>query len=263
MFYISKKEKIKSTIVIGIMFFGIVELQAYQPGKWSPMDIYVEQEIKGGPKSLELKNAEGKTLEISKFEYNSKGRLIEEKFYQPSGKFTGKIQYEYNLGNISSEVLLDSNGNVLSRKEFKIRPKSMEITVLDAKGETIMRHFIRHNKMKVTGGKEYNGDVTDQFVVSYDKGGRVQKLSFIRPGGSSITEINYSYDVNGKLISRTLRDDTVLSVCKYDYDEKGNIKSFTYYNGSDGKLIKDKTLIFDYSGFAQKSKDQKTLTGLK
>jgi hypothetical protein len=194
-----------------------------------------------------VKDASGKTLEISDFNYDNDGRLIEEKFLDPSGKYRGNIEYVYEKGKISLETLKDESGKIISKKEFRYHAKSMEIVVVDPKGTTLIRHQIRHDNMKISGGKEINGNITDQFTMSYDKQGRMSVFRMIRKDGSSLSEISFTYDETGKLVSRTLKDESGESICKYEYDSKGNLISYVYYNNTDGKLLKDKYLEFFFN----------------
>ena len=249
-----------TTLVFAILPVVLIsELQAYQPGKWSPMDVYITEGKKGGPKRLVLKDSAGKILEFSDFIYDEDGHLLEEKFYDPSGKYRGKIEYTYALGKIAQEILKDVDGKLISTKEFNFHNKTMDIVVLDPNGTTIMRHHIIHDNMKVKGGKEINGKIKDQFSVSYDKQGRVSLFRFTREDGTSLSEIYYTYDEMGRLVSRKLKDDSGESICKYEYDASGKLISYTYFNGSEGNWVKDKYLEFFFNG---KSENERVLSAI-
>ena len=233
-------------IFLIFFFFGAQSIAAYQPGKWSPMDVYVEQGREGGPISLVLKNSDGQMLETAKFEYDRNGRLMKEKFYSAKGKYTGVTEYTYVNNVVSLEILKDAKGNIISTKEFKWGKKTLNVIVMDNNGKIIMRHYIRHKNYRVTSGREKDETSEDQFQVQYDKKGKAVKFKLIRTDGSSISEIHYMYDSSGKLTARLLKNNSFESKCVYKYDLNGNIISFTYFNQGPGKWIKDRSMILTY-----------------
>ena len=248
--------KFSFLIVFSLIGFIMMQdqLSAYQPGKWSPMDVYIEKGQKGGPEKLILKDESGKVVESAVYKYNAEGRLLEEKYYNDAGKYTGRTEYVYAAQNLAQEILYDANDKVVTRKELNYGKKTIDVLVLDADGKEIIRHYIRHNKMKITSGREYDQNSKDQFVVEYDKKGRAVKFKMIRSDGSSISEILYSYSELNRIIERKLSNDSFQSVCRYTYDVNGNISSYTYYNLTPAEWKKYRTVELQYSGLESQKK---------
>jgi len=234
----------KKFLILMILTAGT--LQAYQPGKWSPLDTYVLNPKSRGPISLQVKDEKGEIRKSAKFEYDSSNRLVKEVYLDQSGRIEGETVYRYLDNLLKEEELFDKTGKGMQKKLFHYKNNDLtHIEVVDGSGKIQSKQSFLTKQSRILSGQEESNGVIDKFILKYDSD-RPIAFQFLGPDGKQTGAIQYRYDESGKLIERIREWNGERNICKYQYNQKGDIQSYTYYNEISGKLVMDKTLVFQY-----------------
>lgn len=211
---------------------------------------------KGSRRSVVITERSGAKREIlydengnvtSRAEYNNDGSLISQTKYEEisegvtkitntDGSYTIRntinrttIEYDANGKQISKTVRMGGynektittyeNGNVV---EISIEKPIKTVTHKDAKGTIVQKEvYNTTNDAKISDAVR-NNDGTS-FVREYEDG-RLLKVKNYDTSGKQISESNYSYNQDGKLIERVEKySNKAQKQFKYDYDPLGNI----------------------------------------
>lgn len=208
-------------------------LFAYQPTRWSPLDVYVEQARAGGPIGLRVLDAEGRELSAAQFEYNAEGRLSRERFTR-AGSSTGAALYTYAGGRLTEERLLDAEGELLSRTVFEYAgPRLKALRQFNREGRVETSQEFRYADGRIVGGVERNGADTDHFEIEYQTG-RPVLLTVKDPAGQVVQKLSFSYDANNRLASRVREANGGISRCTYTYDDSGRVTAYVYADRNPG-----------------------------
>lgn len=202
-------------------------LLAYQPTRWSPLDVYVEQARAGGPVGLRVLDADGRELSAARFEYNAEGRLSRERFTR-AGSNTGAAVYVYDRGRLTEERLLDAEGELLSRTVFEYTGTRLKaLRQFNREGRVETSQEFRYADGRIVGGVERNGADTDHFELSYQSG-RPVLLTVKDPTGQVVQTLSFSYDANNRLAARVREANGGVSRCTYAYDDSGRVTAYVY-----------------------------------
>ncbi len=250
--------------IASLLLLFPASLAAYQPTRWSPMNLYVENAVPNGPQAIEVLDAQGVLLARAEYSYTAKGQLHRERYRDADGKLQGDTVYKYGNYGIVEEKLFNSSGKLLSRVQFlydaKKRLESMHL--LGATDEVKMVQRYRYENGRLIGGVEENGERREYFRFQYEKE-RLTALIIRDERQKRIAKISYRYNRKGQLHERIRLHDRQVSRCLYHYNAEGKIASYTYYEQiggqRDGKdsWRKTKVLNFFYSGRAQSDRVQK------
>ncbi len=204
------------------LFLSITSLWAYQPLRWSPIDEYVLRDKLGGPLGLRSYDVKGKLIESIKYEYNSKGRLVKENYYNAQNVFTGYLEYEYKKSLLHSEKLYNTKGALLSSVIFEERNGHIHaLSISNQQGELISKQNFSYEGKNIVGGSERENEQTTDFKFFYEKG-ILKKITLFSKTSGKLAEILFKYDSNNRIIERTrhLYTHNQSNKCIYLYDSK-------------------------------------------
>lgn len=218
---------------------------AYQPGRFSPLDDAVTRGG-GGPRSLEARDASGKLIELAKFEYDDRGRLVREVYTAPSGASTGSTEYVREGDRLKEEVRRDAQNRVLYRTLF-FHDAAMisRMDVHDSQGALELRRTYSYQKNQLVGGEEIVGQNTDRFRTAYDSRGNLSALVFLQQDGKPYGEIRYRYDGEGRLVERERTQAEKRELCRYEHSG-GRIVKYSYFGRSGDQWVLQKTLVLRF-----------------
>lgn len=202
-------------------------LLAYQPTRWSPLDIYVEEARAGGPSGLRVLDGEGREISAARFEYNAEGRLQRENFTR-AGTATGAAVYVYANGRLTEERLLDADGELLSRTVFEYAGARLKaLRQFNREGRVETSQEFRYADGRIVGGVERNGADTDHFELEYQSN-RPVLLTVKDAAGQVVQKLSFSYDANNRLAARVREANGGVSRCTYTYDASGRVTAYVY-----------------------------------
>ncbi|MEO3943964.1 RHS repeat-associated core domain-containing protein [Gorillibacterium sp. CAU 1737] len=148
-----------------------------------------------------------------------------------------KIEVEYSYDTIGN---VESVSDALGNKTTYSYDKSSRM--LDAtSGEVAVRYTYDKNGNRTTA--VHGGGVRENF--SFDKNNRLVNLTNKRPNGNIISSYVYTYDANGRQISK--KDD--YGTTTYSYDEEGRISRV---------VTPGKTTVYSYDGSGNRLSMQET-----
>ncbi|MDX1958562.1 MAG: hypothetical protein SFU98_08325 [Leptospiraceae bacterium] len=240
----------KSFLIFILIIFS---LQAFTPGKWSPLDKYVMGLDSFGPISEEVKTKDGKILYKAEYEYDDKGRLIKEKFKKGEGTGDGETVYTYEKNKLSFEELYSTKG-LEERKVFKYTPNGelKEITVFNTEGKETMKYKI----LSMWRGMASDGEIKwledkEVEIFNLKKDLYNEKLynqEIFDEKRKTVAVIRYYFDENGKIIKREniQAESKRMSEIKYDESNRVTEISFSIFKDNDWVLLK--THSYKYNG---------------
>ncbi len=233
-------------LILALLALSSSTLLAYQPVRWSPMDPYIEKGNTGGPAAVKVLDPNGTVLGTGKFQYDAKGRLVEETFLNSEGKADGKTTYAYKGEHLSEEKLFDRDGKLVARTVFMYSGNQLTgLEQYDRDGNLAMKQSYVHKDNRIVEGVEKTGDGEDAFVLKYDAG---RPVSFVVKSAEhgELQKITYRYDEKGRLKQRVREAFGNMSRCDVLYDAKGRVEAYAYYDQVGGKWLRVKKLQFDY-----------------
>jgi len=202
-------------ISILLLFPGA--LLAYQPGKFTPLDVYVVQGATAGPHRMTAKDSTGRVLEIAEFQYDAKGRLMRESYTDASGKQIGNTEYKRSNGRLTEEVRYKADGKILSRTVYGYEGEGLtSIAVYNEAGVVELRRKYNLTKGKVTGGEEIVDSTIDKFILKYKEDGSTDALVFVQSDGHPFGQILYRYDSKGRIQERERIQNEKRELCRYE-----------------------------------------------
>lgn len=236
-------------ILTGILLSVLPSIAfAYQPGKFTPLDVYVLKGAPAGPTSLVARGADGAILERAQFKYDGSGRLTTETFVNSKDAVYGSTEYKRAGDKLSEEVRKNQSGSIMSRTVYSYEGETLSaIEVYNEKGimELRRRYFLTQGR--ITSGEEIIATTKDKFVIKYDEGSTLpQALVFVQSDGHPFGQILYRYDAQKRLVERERVQNERRELCKYEYDEKGRVLSYSYFDFIDNKWKLKKTLTYSY-----------------
>lgn len=223
-------------------------LLAFTPGKWDPMDTYIEGARKGGPRALIVYDADGKIRQSAEYQYDQSGRLLKEVYINSAGKKEGSTEYEYRAGNIAGERLFDKNGKLVERKVYLYsRGKLSGIQVYDDKDQEIMQVDYSHKGDRIHVAEEKRDRALDRVVFHY-KDERLNKLEVKDDQGKVFSHTRFDYGKNGKLVRRERFQGGRRYLCKYLYNKSGSVAQYEYlvFNPEKNQWQLQKRLAFKF-----------------
>lgn len=219
---------------------------AFQPGRFHPMDSLVLSGGKG-PRGLEARDAQGKLLERAQFEYDERGRLTRENYFDAAGKPSGLTEYVRDGDHLKEEIRRDSQQRVLYRSIFfRDGAQISRIDVHDATGALELRRTYAYQRALLVGGEETVGQNTERFSARYDSAGRLTSIQFLGPDGKPYGQIEYRYSPDGRLLERERSQPEKRELCKYSYDGQGRINQFAYFGKQGDQWTLQKTLVLTF-----------------
>lgn len=231
--------------VIPVFLFPVL-LFGYQPGRWNPLDIYIERDSPGGPRSLEVVDGNGAVIQKAEFSYDASGRLLKESYFGKTGIRDGETQYSYENGKVTAEILTNARGQILARKVFTYDGASLQtIAVYNAANELQVQTRYTMKGNKYISGVEGPAEGSDRYTFQYT-GDRLDSISVLSSTGAQLSQIVYRYSENARLTEREKIQNSERSRCAYSYDDSGRITSYTYYNLRNENWIVEKKLNFRY-----------------
>ncbi|MBL8021538.1 MAG: hypothetical protein JNM27_17845 [Leptospirales bacterium] len=223
-------------------------LLAYQPGKFTPLDVYVLKGAPAGPTSLVARAADGAILERAQFKYDGAGRLTTETFVNAKDAVSGTTEYKRAGDRLSEEVRKNQSGNIMSRTVYSYEGDNLSaIEVYNEQGVMELRRRYFLSQGKITSGEEIVATTKDKFIIKYDEGSTLpQALVFVQADGHPFGQILYRYDSQKRLTERERVQNERRELCKYEYDQKGRVQSYSYFDFIDNQWKLKKTLTYSY-----------------
>jgi len=234
-----------SQLTLAFLFVTVSSsLFAYQPGKWTPMDRYIESDMPGGPTALSVTDRTGKLVTRAAFSYSPAGRLMKEEYFDAKGTKTGETTYRYAEGKIVEELVLDAQGKVITTKTFQYNRDGLSAIVIVENNQEVMRITYTYRNAKPIEGME--GLAGDQNHFSFEYRAEVlEGIEVKNTRGESISHITYRYQ-NSRLTEREKIQDSRRSRCQYTYSSEGRLTSFAYSDLQGTEWVLDKTFTFQY-----------------
>ena len=169
------------------------------------------------------------------------GCQSEYKSYDAHGRLIKTTDFEEQI----TKFMYDDLGR-LQFKKYYVDQDAYDLDTATTVVEMVYDNLSRVDKVKVDGIDEqdfaYDAEsrvisiTTLQGVIAYEYSPITGRKLFTRtPADGSDTEIEYTYDVLGRLASVIVHKrngQTVNEVTSYTYDEVGSLKSITYPNGN-------------------------------
>lgn len=189
--------------ISGLIFLSAQALLAYQPIRYSPLDVYVLNPNGKGPRSLQIYNSRGVKTKTAHMQYDARGRLLKEIFFDSKGKKEGESRFVYTDAGPVKEELYNASGKLLTIKVFTYQGKQIkEMRVLDTEGRLELRQTFRYKHARLIAGQESNGTGMLKFSVSYANQ-RPTRIEIRNDTNRVLSSIQYSYDSKGILLERT------------------------------------------------------------
>lgn len=221
------------------------QLFAYQPVKWNPLDTYIAEGKKDGPKSMTVLDGSGKELQKAIYEYTESGRLVREKYFK-DGKADGETLYRYENGKLVEERLVDAAGKLVERQVFLYDSDGLiSIEVQDNSGKILLRNVFERKSSQIVGGLEISSETSDRYRLKYE-GERLVEVTVLDDQGQSLSTVAYLYDTKGRLTERKKIQNENQSRCVVDYNGHDRIKSYRYLNQEGTKWVTEKQFLLSY-----------------
>lgn len=215
---------------------GIITLDSTNDGNFTRTT-----KVNAAGKPLEVREELKKTLytniTVTRFTYDSIGRLTEKIYELETGTTRRRTVYFYSEQGLPSRTLLSA------------MPMTSE--VWEPYQDTVF-YFDRANKLiaRVVHDLDYKGVAyrSDSSVISYDGFGRVIREKSSYNQFRSFVLRQYDYDMDGKLASESLytcvNGDTMhlSNQVRYEYDARGFVKKRTTVIGKDEIVMEWRTL---------------------
>ncbi|MCE9597754.1 MAG: hypothetical protein K8S54_07290 [Spirochaetia bacterium] len=236
------------------LFCGLASLAipsvlfAYQPGRFTPLDVYVLKGAPSGPTSLVARSPDGAILERAQYKYDASGRLTFETFTNAKDVASGSTEYKRAGDKLAEEVRKNQSGSIMSRTVYSYEGDTLSaIEVYNEKGIMELRRRYHLTQGRITGGEEIVATTTDKFVIKYDEGSVLpQALVFVQADGHPFGQILYRYDSQKRLVERERVQNENRELCKYEYDQKGRVVSYSYFGFINNQWKLRKTLTYTY-----------------
>lgn len=221
----------------------------YNPARWSPLAPYIMQDGLQGPDSISAYDDKGNLVEKARLEYDPRGRLLKEIFYDSDGKRQGFNAYEYEAGNPVAQKLYNNKEELISSEIRSYAKGNLQsIVYQDGKGQRILTHSFKYSPGKVQGA-EISADTQDAFVLQV-KDGQIQRIQFTSSTGEDLGYIEFKYDEQGRLIERHRKSPGAVERCRHSYDSSGRLTSYIYEVQSGKKWIQTRKITLEYGSAA-------------
>lgn len=221
-------------------------LHAFDPVRFSPLDLYVLKGGLKGPKSLQMMDASGKLRQRATLDYDGDGYLLRESYFSADGASQGSTLYAYKDGRLSEERSLTPGGVLISRRAFEYKGKNLaSITSYDSSNQIVSRIAYTYQGDRLVSGVETHSPDRDRFQIEY-AGPSMLAISYASPDGKPISTIRFSYGQEGRVTERERILGPARNACRYQYDSAGRITSYSYYEFVNGGWVLEKTLRMDY-----------------
>lgn len=243
----SLKNSLKVLVTIGVAFQSTL-LFSFTPGKWNPMDAYVTQAQKGGPRALIVYDATGKIRQTAEFQYDANGRLARELYLNASGKRDGSTSYEYRGSRITGEKLFNRKGDLVERKVYLYSSGRLSaIQVFDKKGQEIMQVDYTRKGNQIHVAEEKRDKALDRVLFRY-KDDRLNMLEVKDDQGKVFSKTKFEYGPDGKLLKRERFQGGRRFLCKYRYNKRGAVAGYEYlvFNPEKNQWQLQKRLAFRF-----------------
>ncbi|MCB1326339.1 MAG: hypothetical protein H7A21_16865 [Spirochaetales bacterium] len=235
-----------ATAAATLIFLGASAVQAYQPLRWNPMDIYILEGKAGGPRMLTVYDADGERLNQASFEYDASGRLVREVYTTSGGTPDGYSTYTYSDGRITEERLYDSTGNLVNRSIFTYAGTSLaRMEIQNADGQPILRQEYTVQSGRIEGGSEWNAGENLRFQILYGQHGQAAVTMRSSEEGE-LARIQFTRDELGRVASRVRAQGDARSKVDYSYDSEGRITECRYFSQAGEQWILERILRFSY-----------------
>ena len=213
--------------------FIFSELGAYRPLVWSFRDTYILNGKIDGPTSLKVYDHKNNLLEEARYTYNSKGYLLKEDYYKPSGEKTGMLFYDYTkkFKELKKERLEDKDGKKIHTIQFQYNSKSLleKLLIYNEKNKKMTERKYDYKNQKLIKGEEIKGKEKSSFYISYKNGKKVS-IRIIQKK-KKLVEIKYRYTKQWQLLERRryliLQKD--MSRYLYHYNPKHRLDYYEYF----------------------------------
>lgn len=243
------------TLVSNLIFIIIVvqniSIYSFAPGKWSPLDRNVLGLEQLGPSSEIVKNADGKTIYTAYYDYDTKGRLSNEKFLDIEGKPHGETRYTYEKERIILEETFTPNG-LMDKRIFKYNSQGdlKEILLMDSEGKEVQRCKVSSmNREFITDGELKWIQSKDIEIFQMKKMGASEPIwiqEIIDDKKKQVATIKFHFDEKGRLTKRENIQMSSKRKSELVYDENGRLVEFSYYVLSDTNWNLQKVHILSY-----------------
>ena len=217
----------------------------YNPARWSPLAPYIMQDGLQGPDSISAYDDKGNLVEKARLEYDTRGRLVKEIFFDAEGKRQGFNAYEYEAGNPVAQKLYNNKEELIS-SEIRVYAAGnlQSIVYQDGKGQRILTHSFKYSPGKVHGA-EISADTQDGFVLQV-KAGQIQSIQFTSSTGEELAHMEFKYDGQGKLVERIRKSPGAVERCRHIYDSAGRLTSYIYEVQSGKKWVQTRKITLEY-----------------
>jgi hypothetical protein len=171
--------------------------------------------------------------EKTEYVYDDKDNLIEKKYFDEEGVFSGRETFAYDdIGSLVEDIRFDANNAIEEHNTFKkIDDNTIEQVQHNADGSMASRVIIKFNEE----GKELSSEQTTSagklisaVTTVYDEKGNVTEKHYKDFYSKTV---RYVYDENNRVVMQELFDGNGMLVQKlmFAYDEEGNlIDTHTY-----------------------------------
>jgi hypothetical protein len=171
--------------------------------------------------------------DVCKFEYDTKGNLLEQIFTDEDGKYACKIAYKNNSNGmmIEEKLLSPTNKNAISTTTHKYDKKGRLIETID---------WWTYKKSKAMW----------KYVLEYNEGGKISKETLYKDDRGRIREWEntlYDYNENGDKIKEVVKStkfDPSHYTFSYEYDKVGNWTSRTKFFQGEPSEIVERTITY-------------------
>ena len=217
---------------------------------------------------LSRENLKGKVLSVKMFSLDSTGvdkKLIEERFYNPSGNLTETKTYDnngsirksatYSYTDKEATVKENTSYNYSSYEKWKFDEKGncIEKNMYDLEGKSLGRWVVFFDKKnKDTAAIYYlDGAIYRRWVYKYDDlGNQIEALAYM-PEGYVLNSYTWKYNKEKDQIEQMSYDgkgnlyvnETFTSL--FEYDTKGNwVREVRKYMRGDKKFITERLISY-------------------
>ncbi len=165
--------------------------------------------------------------EKTEYAYDEKDNLIEKKYFDEEGVFTGKENYKYDdIGSLTEDIKYDAHDAIEEHSTFrKIDDKTIEQVQYKPDGSVLTTTIIKFNDE----GKELsseqttaNGKLISAVTNVFDERGNIIEKHFKDFYSKTIRT---EYDENNRQVMQELFDGNGMLIQKlmFEYDEDGNV----------------------------------------
>jgi len=174
---------------------------------------------------LQHYNDKNEIVDISSYEYDGSGKLVEIIVKAADGSEKQTITYEYEDGRLSRVTDTTS--------EFKI------VTGYDDYGSPLEKHNFQDNETT---------PMITKYINLYDQDNRLVEKRTIFPSGGAEWIDMYTYSDEGQLIEEIRTRNGVNSITRYSYNEKGDRVLSEYDPGQENSETVKNEIVYNKEG---------------